>query len=132
MIEEGEARKIIEVVEKRLELLARRGPVWRQPTVTEASGRALQSFAAAVVPRVLCCALRWTPLASAPAAGITDSCLASLCSLDSAPSPCPSAGSGKRRHSARRAAARAGLAAQEQQVRGVPAGEMLHNDMLER
>ncbi|KAG2448639.1 hypothetical protein HYH02_006526 [Chlamydomonas schloesseri] len=35
MIDESECRKIVEVVERRLQLLARRGPRWRQPTVTE-------------------------------------------------------------------------------------------------
>ncbi|GIM04959.1 hypothetical protein Vretimale_9401, partial [Volvox reticuliferus] len=35
MIEESECRKIVEMVEKRLQLLARRGPRWRQPTVME-------------------------------------------------------------------------------------------------
>lgn len=35
MIDEAECRKIVEVVERRLQLLARRGPRWRQPTVTE-------------------------------------------------------------------------------------------------
>lgn len=35
MVDETECRKIVEMVERRLQLLARRGPRWRQPTVTE-------------------------------------------------------------------------------------------------
>lgn len=35
MIDESECRKIVEVVERRLQMLARRGPRWRQPTVME-------------------------------------------------------------------------------------------------
>lgn len=34
-MDETECRKIVEMVERRLQLLARRGPRWRQPTVTE-------------------------------------------------------------------------------------------------